>query len=36
MTTILAPPPEPARTAYAAEWRPADAALDRWTPGTTA
>ncbi|GLH96565.1 hemerythrin domain-containing protein [Phytohabitans aurantiacus] len=32
--TILAPLPEPARAAYAAQWQPAYAALDRWSPHT--
>ena len=32
--TMLAPLPEPARAAYAAQWQPAFAALQRWNPGT--
>lgn len=32
VATVLAPLPEPARAAYAAQWQPAYAALDRWSP----
>ena len=34
VAALLAPLPEPARAAYAAQWQPAYAALDRWSPGT--
>lgn len=36
VAAILAPLPEPARAAYAAQWQPAYAALARWSPGTAA
>lgn len=34
VTTLLAPLPEPARAAYAAQWQPAYAAVDRWSANT--
>ena len=36
ITFILAPLPEPARAAFAAQWQPAYTALDRWSGGTAA
>ncbi|WP_308250221.1 hemerythrin domain-containing protein [Sphaerisporangium fuscum] len=36
VATLLTPLPEPVRAAYAAQWQPAYAALDRWSVGTTA